>query len=381
MTFISEALYKSLKKEQASLLDNIAKLQETEVELKARINIEEAFLASFDTEQSKLQATIDNAISQINPIERKLDEAAKNQEELEEKLKEKIDDVEKAEVALKEAQDEKEPDQVEINKISAQVNTLRIQKNDLEAALDANQNQIDTLESQLKTNHEIASQTEAQLEENESRKSSLEEEELANFKDHLSAVEKELVDTSLEYKTFLERNLQTINNFELQDSKRNSIIKPVSSRELFNRPLPTEEGDALINESNVLTEVVSNDLGVKNLSETEQELLDAAIEQGQNKEFDRNYLSAQEASSMSRAFNFSLIPVSLKIKEAAMNGLYSIVVRDLNDSSLYALDKAGYTVTLTSSRFPEFEIRWDQITQEGSSPVEEKEKEKLQEQA
>ena len=62
--------------------------------------------------------------------------------------------------------------------------------------------------------------------------------------------------------------------------------------------------------------------------------------------------------------SFSLLPVSASIKEAAMNGLYSIVVQYLSDSNIYALEKAGYTVILTPNRLPEFEVRWDKIVGE-----------------
>ena len=103
MTFISEALYQSLKKEQASLLANIADLEQTVDTLKDRIKREEAFLASFDAEQSKLQATKDNAELSIENLERRSEDALQNQEDLESRLEQKEEQIADAEKDLKKA--------------------------------------------------------------------------------------------------------------------------------------------------------------------------------------------------------------------------------------------------------------------------------------
>jgi len=248
-----------------------------------------------------------------------------------------------------------------IDDLNASITIALGKKSDLEKQLNATDSQINSLENQLKDNKSLISNSKLQLSENDARKASLEEGDLDDAKEELIRINGDLADGNSEYLEFTNKNQQTINSFEIQDERRNRLIQVSSNRKIYGRSLPEAENNVIANEDEVLKEVVATDLDIEGLDTSEKELLDKAIEDSKKEAFDPNFLSAEQASDMSRTANFSLLPVSKSIKEAAMKGLYSIVVQHLSDSNIYALEQSGYTVILTPNNLPEFEIRWDRI--------------------
>ena len=360
MTFISEALYRSLKKEQENLLSQISELTNESEALSKRIKSDEAFLASYDSTTAKLQASVANAEAQIPVLQKRIDDnkalEAKSKADLEAQTQEL--DVLKAQ--LEKAVKEGEPQSV-IDSLNASISIVENRISDLEKIIDSCKSQIDSLKKQIEDTNDIIAVSKTQLAENAAKKDDLENGGLDQAKESLANVNKELSDVNSTYSDFIDKNQATINAFEIQDEKRKKLIKLSSNREIYNRSLPEADNNVIANEDEVLKEVVKLDLDIENLTPTEKELLDRAIEDSKKETFDPNFLTAEDASVMARTANFSLLPVSQAIKEAAMKGLYSIVINVLSDSNIYALEKAGYKVVLTSSYLPEFEIRWDKI--------------------
>lgn len=360
MTFISEALYNSLKKEQETLLAQIGDLTEQSTQLADRIKNDEAFLASYDSTTAKLQASIANAESQIPVLEKRIDDNKTLEAQSKADLEKQNEDLKKLKEDLKVAIDKKEPQSV-IDSINASIVVVESKISDLQKVIDNCESQANSLQQQIEDTNDIIAVSKKELAENTAKKEDLEGGGLDQAKDSLAKVNTELSDVNATYATFIDTNQATINAFEAQDERRNKSIQLSANRKIYNRSLPEADNNVIANEDKVLKEVIENDLDIPNLSDPEKALVEKALNEAKKESFDPNFLSAEAASDMSRAANFSLLPVSMSIKEAAMNGLYSIVVQNLSDSNIYALEQAGYTVTLTSSRLPKFKIRWDKI--------------------
>ena len=366
MTFISEALYISLKNEQQSLLKEITDLTRRSSDLTKKVKEEEEFLSSYDSTISKIQSSINNAEDQINAIEARLKDSEESLAKTEDSLKSAIETLKEEENKLREAIEEKAPEKV-IDDLNAALSIATSKVKDLDKQKDELESQIDLLKVQEKDNSNLIANSKTQIAENTAKKDDLEKGALDDLKATLLENNKSLAEVNDSMLSFTNNNQETINLFEAQDERRNKLIRVSSNRKIFERPLPALENDVIANEDEVLKEVVENELDISNLSEDEEKLLAKAIEDARKVDFDPNFLLADQASDMARAANFSLLPVSKAIKEAAMLGLYSIVVQHLSDSNIYALEQAGYVVILTPNDLPEFEIRWDKInTKQGA---------------
>jgi len=334
MTFISEALYRSLKKEQETLLKQIS------------VKSDEAFLASYDSTTAKLQASVDNAEAQKPVLEKRVEDTKELEAKSKADLEKQNEELEKLKASLEKAIDAKEPQSV-IDSINASIVVVQGKILDLEKVIDSCKAQVASLKDQLRDMDDIIAVSKTQLAENAAKKDDLENGGLDDSKETLNRVNAELSDVNNTYSDFISKNQATINAFEAQDEKRKKLIKISSNREIYNRSLPEADNNVIANEDEVLKEVVKLDLEIDNLTEPEKDLLNEAIEKARKPEFDPNFLLADQASDMARAANFSLLPVSQAIKEAAMKGLYSIVINVLSDSNIYALEQAGYKVILT----------------------------------
>jgi chromosome segregation ATPase len=364
MTFISQALYDSLKASQRDQLATLADLTSIINALTIRVKDEESFLASVAGENDKLAASIANDESENESLKATMDNIKAANEALSTSIESKEKQLEDLNKELKEEQDKEEPDEAKINEINGSITAVTNSIKDLKLQQRTNEDKIEGFGRQIDQNSTSIAESKAQVAENNARKDALEgpEGELADLKASLQENQAEFNEANTKYETWVDKNQETINTFELQDKRRNSLIREVPNREVFNRALPTSEGSAIDNEKTVLQEVVASDLDITNLTPTEKDLLDKAIEDARKEDFDPSFLTADQAASTARAANFSLLPVSKAIKEAAMNGLYSIVIQNLSDSNIYALEQAKYTVILTPNALPEFEIRWDKIT-------------------
>tara|TARA_R100000655_G_scaffold58339_1_gene96727 strand:- start:294 stop:1403 length:1110 start_codon:yes stop_codon:yes gene_type:complete len=361
MTFISEALYRSLKKEQENLLKQIGDKSDQSTALTSRIKSDEAFLASYDSTTAKLQASIENAEAQVPVIQKRIEDVKNSTSKAKDEVTKTNEQLEDEKKALQKAVTEKEPQSV-IDGLNASISVLENKIIDLEKLIDSYKAQLDSLQTQLVDTQELIATSKKQISENAARKDDLEDGgTLEGLKKELVDVDAALAEVNASYKEFISKNQETINAFEAQDERRNQLIQLSSNREIYKRSLPEVENNVIANEDEVLKEVVKIDLDIDNLTDPEKALLAKAIEDAKNSEFDPNFLTADQASDMARTANFSLLPVSHAIKAAAMKGLYSIIVSDLSDSNIYALEQSGYTVILTPNYFPEFEIRWDKI--------------------
>lgn len=360
MTFISEALYRSLKTEQKTLLQQISDYTAQSTALTSRVRNDEAFLASYDSTTAKLQASLDNAQDQLPVIESSVEAATENSNRLK-------DEIKKQEALIKDLQKDLEKATKEgavpkvIDDLNASITVALGKKSDLQKQKDATDSQVDSLQEQARDVKSLIANINTQLAENAAKKDELESGGLDDVKTSLIEVNNSLSSVNSVYSNFIDENQATINAFETQDERRNKLIQVSSNRKIYERSLPDADNNVIANEDEVLKEVVELDLDIENLTTTEKDLLDKAIEDSKKEAFDPNFLSAEQASDMSRTANFSLLPVSKSIKEAAMRGLYSIVVQHLSDSNIYALEQSGYIVVLTPNDLPEFEVRWDKI--------------------
>ena len=135
MTFISEALYNSLKKEQEALLGQIGDLTKESTDLANRIKNDEAFLASYDSTTTKLQASIANAESQIPVLEKRIDDNKTLEAQSKADLEKQNEDLKKLKEDLKVAIDKKEPQSV-IDSINASIVVVESRISDLQKVID-----------------------------------------------------------------------------------------------------------------------------------------------------------------------------------------------------------------------------------------------------
>ncbi len=103
MTFISEALYRSLKTEQKTLLQQIGDLTDESKDLTSKIKNDEAFLASYDSTTAKLQASIANAEAQLPAIENRIKASTENSNRLKDEIKKQHTEISDLERDLDEA--------------------------------------------------------------------------------------------------------------------------------------------------------------------------------------------------------------------------------------------------------------------------------------
>jgi chromosome segregation ATPase len=220
MTFISEALYNSLKKEQEALLGQIGNLTKESTDLANRVKNDEAFLASYDSTKDKLEASVANAEAQIPVLEKRIDDNKTLEAQSKADLEKQNEDLNKLKQDLEAAIKEGEPQSV-IDSINASIVVVEGKISDLQKVIDNCKSQVASLNQQVEDTNNTIAVSKKELAENAAKKEDLEGGGLDQAKDSLAKVNTELSDVNATYSAFINANQATINAFEAQDERRN----------------------------------------------------------------------------------------------------------------------------------------------------------------
>ena len=363
---ISENLYLSLIKNRDEQIAAIAEREASIVDLTAEIKDDEQFLADFDTIIAGFEATIASLTTQVASLQTSIDENEAAQNTNTNNLEAALTALEGLQETLSSVQETGTPAQIAaaqaaVDAKQEEVDQLEATQSDLEA-------QETSLKNQKASSLEAKTVAEKDKDDANNRKTTLEGGELQENKDKLDDLKVTKAQQQSDYDTWIATNGPLIASFEEQQGFRDEVIRLTDNRNNYDRPRSQNVNDLLYQEDTAVKQVILTDLDEGNLTEAEKALRTEAINQGKNKEtLNPDYLSSQEAAEMARAARFSTREVASAIKAAAMRGDFSTSVPRLADTTVYALQQAGYSVYLTSqSNDAFFKIDWSNISSSGS---------------
>lgn len=340
-TLIRKNLYNDLIAVRTTLLAQLADVTKHEKDVEAEIKLMEDFIAGFDKMQSDLTASISNFETTISSNQDSITKLKDKVAQLKAQIKEAQGNLEKKQDEIKKAKEQGQSPDV-INKLEAEASVLNDQIASWEKELEAIESQIDLLYKNIADSENAIKQTQGQIAENADKKDSYEE-DLPKKKNDLSKIKEEKDKVNLEYTDFLNKNQATINAFENQQLRRDANIPKKNLTKAFNR-VP-DNASVKQEADEVMKGVVEDEL--KPADEAEETQRKEWINAGKEKSVNPDFLSADQARSLAYSNMWSTKIVASQIKEAAENGELSVSVSSLPNNVIYALQEAGYAMSMT----------------------------------
>lgn len=341
MTLIRKDLYNDLIAVRTTLLAQLEDVTNQVKETEAQIKLMEDFIAGFDKMQSDLASSIESLEATITANEESIEKLKQKREDLVSQKKELEEQIIKKENEIKKAQEEEQSKDV-IDKLIAELSVLNEQYDSLQKNIQNTENQTVLLKDNVADSHKAIDESKTQLVENEDKKKAYEE-KLPEAKDKLDKEKENLNEVNAEYSDFLAKNQATINAFENQQLRRDANIPKKNLTKAFNR-VPTnasvkQEADE------VMKTVVEDELKPANPDEDAQR--NEWIKAGKEKDVNPDFLNADDARNLSYSNMWSTKVVASQIKEAAEKGELSVSVSSLPNNVIYALQEAGYAISMT----------------------------------
>ena len=125
------------------------------------------------------------------------------------------------------------------------------------------------------------------------------------------------------------------------------------------------DAEAVRESGDVMKDVISEELKPANTDE--ENALKSWVDAGQDRELNPDFMNASEAKDLALASLWSTKEVATTIKNAAALGKFSIRYSALANNVIYALQQAGYTVTLVNGELEEegdINISWENLGEE-----------------
>jgi len=189
---------------------------------------------------------------------------------------------------------------------------------------------------------------------------------LPSVKTSLTEAKASLTEAQDKYNEFLLKNKETINAFENQQLRRDANINKKSTTQAFNR---APVNASVIAEADAVMKTVVDD-ELKPADETETEQRAEWIKAGQATENNPDFLTAEQARSLSLANTWSTKQVAAKIKANCLIGEFSTSVPSLSNNVIYALQAAGYKINMTDASNDldsEIVITWENLEEKKES--------------
>jgi len=341
MTLIRKDLYNDLIAVRTTLLAQLEDVTNQVKETEAQIKLMEDFIAGFDKMQTDLTASIVSLEATASANEESVAKLKAKREDLFSQMDELQDRINKKEVEIKKAQQEEQSKDV-IDKLVAELSVLNEQYNSVEKDIASTDNQIKLLKENIEDSHKAIDDSKTQLVENEDKKKSYEE-KLPEKKEDLDKQKESLSKVNDEYSDFLAKNQATINAFENQQLRRDANIPKKNLTKAFNRVPANASVKQEADE--VMKTVVDDEL--KPADEAEENQRKEWINAGKEKDVNPDFLNADEARSLAYSNMWSTKIVASQIKKAAENGELSVTVSSLPNNVIYALQEAGYAISMT----------------------------------
>ena len=333
------------RNESQSFVDNYTSIKEA---LQTSIEAQTALVASNENAYNNAQDALNAAETVASEADSSLDEAqslvseksadiASLQETLAELEAEgadpeKIDDL-KAKIAAEEA---------ELAVLVSNLNVAQVAMNSAQANLDLAVTNVKAAQQAFDTSRDTLKSLQVNLDDNaEALQSS--EDELADVNDRLNEVNKAQTETQGEYDKWIKDNQALLDNFEYQDLIRDngSIIGHVNINKAAARPPANDEEIAAT--AQVLTEVIDVDL-IQNLTAEERKTAEDMMDKAAS---ESNFPSADKAREKALENIWGFSEVQLQIETAMNAGSFEAKFTTLEDSTIWALQRLGYSVYST----------------------------------
>jgi chromosome segregation ATPase len=343
-----KAIVASIAEEQ-SFVDGFTKTQETlaasKAALEAKVVSGNEALKKLEEAAPALQEAIATAKSEVSEAKENL----KKQQEVLEKLKE-----EGASASDQAAQ------QIVIDSAEAVVSSKETNEVEAKASLAVNEKSQETEKTAISVAKTSVEETNKQIEDNNEKKKNSTD-KIAELTANKDKTTDEKADAQKAYDDFLAENKDTINSYESQQLRRDQNISKDNPNIVFFRQ-PTD--NAVISEANtVMDGVIADELATAD--EAEKEELKKWVASGTGATINPSYLSATQAKDLTLSAIWSTRKVAKQIKDACMAGEFKTECGSLNNSIIYALQKAGFRLYLTEStndKAASIVINWENIT-------------------
>ena len=304
---------------QAALEANIVNLEKSIAEETTKLKALEAAIPALSDAVESTQAIYDKARDKTKSEAELLNEIENNEESTEAQI----------------AAQQKVVDEAEAQEAVALANRSKA-----ESALAANETEGKATKVAIDTNRQTVTETNKQIADNAERKTQYEEElpEIQIRIDETTAVQ---TPYPKDYNDYVTESKASIDSFEAQQIQRDVNI-PKESPELALYRVPTN-AEEILESSNVMNEVV---LAEFSPSENEKNNLAEYITLGKSEGVNPDFLTADEAKTLTLGCIWSTKDVAGAIKKACEKGLFEISYGELPNNIIYSLQQAGYVVTL-----------------------------------
>lgn len=372
MTLIRRSLYQDLVKLRANILDELETKTETVKKIEQEIADKEGFVANFDKTQDDLTASIAS-------LENTIKEGEKILADLEEKGDSLTNQIEDAQIDKDSKQKALEKEEANLKflkseggtaeQIAAAEQAVREAEaayrvaTEFEESLKSNKEnitaQIASTKAKIKDANNSLESTRSQFEDNKEIKKEYEK-EIPELKTALADNKSSLDEVTAEYSDFLSKNQTTINTFETQQIRRDANINKRDNTKVFDRN-PTNS-EVVVEANVVMKEVIDAELTPAN--KDEEEKLKGWLEAGRSEKNNPDFLEASAARDLALAANWSTKTVAKLIKDTATNGEFFTKVPSLPNSVIYALQNAGYAVSLSDAeddKNADIVINWENV--------------------
>ena len=377
MTLIRRSLYKELVTSRDELLSTLNTAKASLKTIETSLTTEQTFVDNFDKTQSDLAASKTALQASVDKLKIELSALNKKGGELETAIGKADTEKNDAAKALKSAQDtlvavkkkgtaeEIAAQQKVVDEAQAVLDSKVKAYNAAVAAGEANGNSISNVNKQITTANTSISETDKQIADNKERNTNAPDliSTLTKQKDDLTT---KVATAQTSYDDFIGKNKSTIDTFEKQQLQRDVNVPKVygePSQVFYRNP----ENLTVINEANtVMKEVIDDEL--KPANSAEESALKGYITAGAASSVNPDFLSAEDAKSLSLSVIWSTRTVARQIKKACMKGEFSTKCGSLPNSVIYALQQAGYKLYLidaANDRDASVVITWENLTAPG----------------
>lgn len=373
MTLIRTSLYKELIEGRRERFEHLERSTADLNESEAILSVMTKFVDNFDDTQAALtksiadlEANTDALKAEIDSLKNEADKqhSVKEDAEVEYKKAQKTQKEEEFKLAdAKEKGDEEEIKALQkiVDEAQASTAAKKALFDQADAKLKSLDSKIEELKTQTETNSKTIEESNKQFEDNKERNSEYGN-EIPDLTNAIEDLKSKVSEIQAEYNAYVTSSSASVKSYEEQQIQRDANIPKENPNRAFYR---VHEDVKAVNESNeVMKEVIVDEL--KPDGQAEEEALKAWITAGQGKEINPDFMSASAAKDFTLANIWSTKEVSSAIKAACEKGEFSLRYAALPNNIIYALQEAGYIVTLVDSEMIEggdINISWDNYTQ------------------
>lgn len=381
MTLVRRSLYRELVATRDTMLAEIEETSAHMLKLTTVIKEAEDFLAGYDATQAGLEDARVKTMADLDKAEDKMSKIHDDLEAAKESLASLNDEV--VGMTMKKEDREKDlsimkeenPEDERIPLLEKEIDKLAGEISAKESAAKAASAAVTNLESSMKSTEALVvefkislKEYDSQIAENAQRKKDLEDGgELDAFKRHLADATEANTEIQNMYTEFNTKNKDTIKAFEAQQARRDANIRKEPPSKAYER-VPEDAEEKTVS-SIVINEVIQEELQIIDGDPAEKAIRDAAMEAGQDTEFNPDWMNAGEARALTLKSIWSTKNIMPAIKKACLKGDYHLDFESMSNTLIYILQIHGYTVTMidaSDDARSDVRVSWEKLTNKQS---------------